>query len=54
MPTIKYKELEEDSGVWRWLKAVNEKGLCLVTGVPCTTEDGYKVCANHSANLIDY
>ena len=27
----------------RWLKLLNEYGVCLITGVPCSTEAGLKV-----------
>jgi gamma-butyrobetaine dioxygenase len=42
MPGMDAKELEDDYGVWRWLRILNEYGACLVKGVPCTTEDGMK------------
>jgi gamma-butyrobetaine dioxygenase len=43
MPQMDYKELEDDYGVWKWLKNVNEYGVCLLHGVPCTKEDGLEV-----------
>ena len=29
--------------MYRWLKTLNDQGLCLLTGVPCTDEGGFKV-----------
>ena len=48
MYTINVFILKIAKAVWfpgfcRWLKVLNEKGVCLITGVPCTTEGGLKV-----------
>jgi hypothetical protein len=43
LPQMDSEELEEECGVWRWLKTVSEYGVCLLRGVPCTAEGGLEV-----------
>ncbi|KAH7102835.1 Trimethyllysine dioxygenase [Auriculariales sp. MPI-PUGE-AT-0066] len=38
-PTVPYEEImQDDIGVWRWLKRIHRFGFCFVSGVPATTE----------------
>ncbi|PVD25636.1 hypothetical protein C0Q70_13295 [Pomacea canaliculata] len=44
LPEIQYDDFKNSSyGVYRWLKQVNESGICLMTGVPAEDDMVHKV-----------
>lgn len=52
IPSVSYEEvMESDHGVLRWCTLLNERGLCLVQGLPTQPGMGRKVCERISRSV---
>lgn len=53
IPRVSYEEvMESDHGVLRWCTILNERGICLVEGLPTQPGMGRKVCERISRSVI--